>query len=151
MLKNKCPSCRISVPSRRSLFRDHNYDKIIEAIYPDLDAFEESEEKYIAEINRKRNVNNAFTAAATQGIKEQHEERKKRKRQKKDGGTASVQARTTSRRSGGVRGREPLSGDNQASFILLKHPDEVLPGLDGGSFLTSSDKLSVSYMQKYIR
>jgi len=75
--KKECPACRMHVPSRRSLRRDENYDAFISKIYPDLDAFEDDEGKYIANINQTQNVKNAFTESVQLGIKAQEESRKK--------------------------------------------------------------------------
>ncbi|KAH8063459.1 hypothetical protein JL722_2629 [Aureococcus anophagefferens] len=52
--KNECPSCRIHVPSRRSLRPDPNFDALISKIYPDLGAFERYEERMIAAFNKQR-------------------------------------------------------------------------------------------------
>ena len=35
--RKECPSCRIHVPSRRSLRYDTNFDAVISKIYPNLD------------------------------------------------------------------------------------------------------------------
>lgn len=56
----ECPSCRVHIPSRRSLRRDTSYDMIMEAIYGDIESLEEREAKEIAEYNRKNNMNNNF-------------------------------------------------------------------------------------------
>ena len=42
--KHECPSCRIKVPSRRSLKRDAAFDALIATVYPDLDAYERGDE-----------------------------------------------------------------------------------------------------------
>ncbi|KOM31018.1 hypothetical protein LR48_Vigan01g057300 [Vigna angularis] len=38
---NECPICRVHVPSRRSLREDPNFDKLIAALVPDIDKYEE--------------------------------------------------------------------------------------------------------------
>ena len=52
--KHECPSCRVRVPSRRSLKRDAAFDALIATVYPDLDAFERSEEAETRAFNDKR-------------------------------------------------------------------------------------------------
>ena len=42
--KHECPSCRVKVPSRRSLKRDAAFDALIATVYPDLDAYERGDE-----------------------------------------------------------------------------------------------------------
>ena len=52
--KHECPSCRMRVPSRRSLRPDPSFDALIASVYPDLAAFEAYEEAAIAAFNEKR-------------------------------------------------------------------------------------------------
>ena len=59
--KNECPSCRIHIPSKRSLRRDTNFDELIAKIYPDLDKFQADQEELIEADNRSRYSNNALT------------------------------------------------------------------------------------------
>lgn len=72
----ECPSCRIHIPSKRSLRRDDNFDALIGKIYPDLAAFERDEAKLIEEINRSRHYNNAFTESAKVGAQNQEKIRR---------------------------------------------------------------------------
>lgn len=57
----ECPSCRVHIPSRRSLRPDTTYDTIMEAIYGDINVLEAREAKEIAEFNRKNNMNNSYS------------------------------------------------------------------------------------------
>lgn len=76
-LRNKeCPSCRIHIPSKRSLRRDKNFDALIRKIYPDLAEFERNEARLIEEINRSRHFNNAFTESAKIGAQNQEKIRR---------------------------------------------------------------------------
>ncbi len=56
----ECPSCRVHIPSRRSLRPDKAYDSIMESIYGDIEVLEEREAKAIEEFNRKNNMNNSY-------------------------------------------------------------------------------------------
>lgn len=67
----ECPSCRIHIPSKRSLRDDLNFDALIAKIYPDVDEFEEKENHLIEEINRSRHFNNAFTESTKIGVRNQ--------------------------------------------------------------------------------
>jgi hypothetical protein len=69
--KNECPSCRIHIPSKRSLRRDTNFDALIAKIYPNLDEFNEQEEKLIEELNRERHFHNARTTSTKMGVQNQ--------------------------------------------------------------------------------
>lgn len=72
----ECPSCRIHIPSKRSLRRDENFDALIRKIYPDLAKFEREEAKLIEEINRTRHYNNALTESAKAGAENQEKLRR---------------------------------------------------------------------------
>lgn len=71
-ISNKeCPSCRIHIPSKRSLRPDLNFDALIAKIYPDLDEFEKKEDHLIEEINRSRHFHNALTESTKMGVRNQ--------------------------------------------------------------------------------
>ncbi len=57
----ECPSCRVHIPSRRSLRPDRTYDMIMEAMYGDIESLERREEKEIEEFNRRNNMNNSYS------------------------------------------------------------------------------------------
>eukprot|EP00551_Chaetoceros_affinis_P015069 CAMPEP_0203712238 /NCGR_PEP_ID=MMETSP0091-20130426/69936_1 /ASSEMBLY_ACC=CAM_ASM_001089 /TAXON_ID=426623 /ORGANISM="Chaetoceros affinis, Strain CCMP159" /LENGTH=136 /DNA_ID=CAMNT_0050590209 /DNA_START=274 /DNA_END=684 /DNA_ORIENTATION=- len=57
----ECPSCRVHIPSRRSLRPDKNYDTIMEGIYGDIEVLEAREAKEIKEFNRRNNMNNNYS------------------------------------------------------------------------------------------
>lgn len=57
----ECPSCRVHIPSRRSLRPDRTYDTIMESMYGDIQRLEEREEKQIEEYNKKNNMNNSYS------------------------------------------------------------------------------------------
>jgi E3 ubiquitin-protein ligase RNF1/2 len=57
----ECPSCRVHIPSRRSLRPDTTYDTIMEGIYGDIESLEAREAKDIEEFNKKNNMNNSYS------------------------------------------------------------------------------------------
>ena len=57
----ECPSCRVHIPSRRSLRPDTTYDTIMEAMYGDIDNLEAREAAEIAKFNRRNNMNNSYS------------------------------------------------------------------------------------------
>ena len=69
--KKECPSCRINIPSRRSLRPDPNFDKLIEDLYGDIDALEKHEEEEIATLNKTKNMNNAYAESRKLGVMKQ--------------------------------------------------------------------------------
>jgi len=66
--RKECPSCRIHIPSRRSLRADPAFDLLIENIYGDINSFEEQEEKNIETLNKQTNMNNAQTESRKRAI-----------------------------------------------------------------------------------
>ena len=57
----ECPSCRVHIPSRRSLRPDRTYDSIMEGIYGDIETLEDKEAKQIEDFNRRNNMNNTYS------------------------------------------------------------------------------------------
>ncbi len=57
----ECPSCRVHIPSRRSLRPDRNYDTIMEGMYGDIEVLEAREAKEIEDFNRRNNMNNSYS------------------------------------------------------------------------------------------
>lgn len=57
----ECPSCRVHIPSRRSLRPDTTYDSIMEGMYGNIEMLENREAKEIEEFNRKNNMNNSYS------------------------------------------------------------------------------------------
>ena len=48
--KKECPTCRAKCQSQRNLRPDKSFDKIIQALYPDLEAYEQTEQSVIDEV-----------------------------------------------------------------------------------------------------
>ncbi|KAL6068660.1 E3 ubiquitin-protein ligase RING2 [Balamuthia mandrillaris] len=68
--KKECPTCRVHCSSRRHLRPDPNFDKLIAAIYPNLDEYEAQEASFIEDINKSLN-RKALTDSVERGIKRQ--------------------------------------------------------------------------------
>mmetsp|Transcript_18175 Transcript_18175/g.22892 ORF Transcript_18175/g.22892 Transcript_18175/m.22892 type:complete len:204 (-) Transcript_18175:163-774(-) len=73
----ECPSCRVHIPSRRSLRPDKNYDTIMEGIYGDIEVLEAREAKEIKEFNRRNNMNNNYSQSQRVKKLQQTSQRKK--------------------------------------------------------------------------
>lgn len=69
--KKECPSCRIHIPTRRSLRPDPTFDTLIQKIYGDLEELEEKVEKEIERMNKLKNMNNAYSESRKRGIMQQ--------------------------------------------------------------------------------
>ena len=75
--KKECPSCRVHIPSRRSLRPDLNYDAVMKKLFGDIEKLEMNEMKEIQIWNRRNNMNNAYTERRTLEIEKQAKLRKK--------------------------------------------------------------------------
>jgi len=71
--KKECPSCRVHIPSRRSLRPDISFDDVIGKVYGvnDVEAMEEEKALEIETLNRERNMNNAYAESRQLGIMQQ--------------------------------------------------------------------------------
>lgn len=133
--KNECPSCRIHVPSRRSLRPDPNFDALIAKIYPDLHAFERYEEKMIQQFNKSR--------AELQVVRPP-----KRPRPPPRAPPQTTTATPKRARPAPERRAKPQA--NTVNFVLRVHPHET--GVKGlaREYLSTSDQLKVMHLKKFL-
>lgn len=93
---NECPACRIHCASRRSLRDDQVFDRLIEAIYPDAQKYEE-EEMLFHEEDKTRNEQ--IKASIAQVSRLQLEASNRRRRLEKDtDGISPIRAPRSCRR-----------------------------------------------------
>ncbi|KAJ8532109.1 hypothetical protein K7X08_012032 [Anisodus acutangulus] len=116
---NECPACRIHCASRRSLRDDPGFDTLIEAIYPDVEKYEEEELVFLEE---ERAFNEQIQSTIAKISQRQSEALIKRRKGGKDITVASSAQRTSrnyhnaySRRKRNSQGTEPeLSDPNES-------------------------------------
>ncbi|CAI5730126.1 unnamed protein product [Peronospora destructor] len=119
--KRECPSCRIHIPSKRSLRPDTNFDAFIAKVHPNLAEFERHEDQIIQQVNRARLSNNAFTESTRMGLSNQAAARHNGSRKK-------AQNTTSSRLSSPVNGSNgilPLVGEKRSSPDSVSHSDNI--------------------------
>jgi len=75
--KKECPSCRIHIPSRRSLRPDPDFDALIRNILGDLNVLAEQERQ---QAQRAMDRNKAFSASRKRGMLQQANQRSVKKR-----------------------------------------------------------------------
>lgn len=157
--RKECPSCRIHVPSRRSLRYDTNFDAVISKIYPNLDEYEENEEKMISDFNKARNLNNAFTQSCRQGMQNQLQHRRKKARPLEEArpgaksATAQAKAKRRATDSDSAPSKRHHHGEepkNLVNFILRKHPTEERVEDLERQYLRTHEQLKVVHMKKYL-
>ncbi|KAG7400635.1 E3 ubiquitin-protein ligase RING2 [Phytophthora boehmeriae] len=111
--KRECPSCRIHIPSKRSLRPDTNFDALISKIHPNLAEFERNEDRIIEQLNRSKHFNNAYTESTRMGVLSQAASRRNAGRKKSvEGSAASSRAASP---SDGSNGSSPPVGEKRAS------------------------------------
>uniref|UniRef100_A0A7S4UPT0 RING-type domain-containing protein n=2 Tax=Guillardia theta TaxID=55529 RepID=A0A7S4UPT0_GUITH len=103
--QKECPKCRVKVSSRRALRADPQFDKLIQAFYPDIDAYEEKEEEFISKVNAESHT---IAAAVEEGLRRQSQAASGRSKDKDterssgnyvaSGAASSSQNRSTSQR-----------------------------------------------------
>ncbi|TDH70478.1 hypothetical protein CCR75_000369 [Bremia lactucae] len=114
--KRECPSCRIHIPSKRSLRPDANFDALIRKIHPNLAEFERNEHQIIAQLNRSRHFNNAYTEGTRMGVISQAATRRQRRKT-----VESTTSASSSRPSSPSHTASPPVGDKRSS------PDDGSP------------------------
>jgi len=93
----QCPSCRIHIPSKRSLRPDPAFDDLISSIYGDITKFEEVEQKAIETSNMKKLSDNSYSNSTANVMRIQRE---KRRSLEKSLSPSSSMSLTWPRRSG---------------------------------------------------
>lgn len=114
---NECPACRIHCASRRSLRDDPGFDTLIEAIYPDVEKYEEEELVFLDE---ERALNKQIQASIAEISQRQSEALIKRRKGAKDLASPSPQRtprsyHAYSRRKRNSQGTEPERSDPNES------------------------------------
>ena len=160
--KNECPSCRIHVPSRRSLRPDPNFDALIARIYPDIDAFERYEERCIAAFhkNRPKTVGvpvqqrpvprRSFSSPRAPRTTTPSAPPSSRPAPATTGTKRTAPQRSSS--SSIKRGRPAVSQapPTTVNFVLRVHPNETgVSGLER-EYLETSDQLKVQHLKKFL-
>ncbi|CAI5701504.1 unnamed protein product [Peronospora effusa] len=115
--KRECPSCRIHIPSKRSLRSDANFDAFIAKVHPNLAEFERQEDQIIQQVNRARLLNTAYTESTRMGLSNQAAARRNGYRKKAENTTSS-------------RPSSPVNGSNENSPIIgekRSSPDSESP------------------------
>ena len=138
--KNECPSCRIHVPSRRSLRPDPNFDALIASIYPDRAAFERYEERVMTAFNEQRR-------AASSTVGDRRAIAQSRKRHAPPRAAPRPRAHKPAATAATAAAAPPA---NVVNFVLRVHPHET--GVAGLSreYLSTSDQLKVSHLKKFL-
>ncbi|GMF43077.1 unnamed protein product [Phytophthora fragariaefolia] len=111
--KRECPSCRIHIPSKRSLRPDANFDALIRKIHPNLAEFERNEDQIIEQLNRSRHFNNAYTESTRMGVLSQAASRRNGGRKRAEGTASAPSSRPSS--PNGSTGTSPPVGEKRGS------------------------------------
>ncbi|KAF4325097.1 hypothetical protein JM18_000605 [Phytophthora kernoviae] len=170
--KRECPSCRIHIPSKRSLRPDTNFDALITKIHPNLAEFERNEDRIIEQLNRSKHFNNAYTESTRMGVLSQAASRRNVRWKEEVGGGINVRVRIFITYSVPVERIERIVAFNESSrkkprvatstlststvtdrvnLRVLLHQEEQphAPKLQRTLFTTSS-KLKIRHLKKHL-
>ena len=75
--KKECPTCRVHIPSKRSVRPDPAFDQLLQSIYGDVEKVEQYEEEKTLRLNKEKNINNFTDQSRKMGIRLQSKQRKK--------------------------------------------------------------------------
>ncbi|CAH0481991.1 unnamed protein product [Peronospora belbahrii] len=166
--KRECPSCRIHIPSKRSLRPDVTFDAFIAKVHPNLAEFERHEDHIIQQVNRARLYNHqqqtqqhcmglGFTQA---GASRRNDWRKNpenttlsRPSSPLNGSSEDETARKKPRIVASTMTSSSLKSDmiDRVNLRVLLHEDEQpqAPKLERTLFTTSS-KLKIRHLKKHL-
>jgi Uncharacterized conserved protein, contains RING Zn-finger len=152
--KKECPSCRVHIPSRRSLRPDLNYDEIMKKMFGDVDALENREAKQIETWNKNNNMNNASVQKRKFEISRQAQLRKKIHGSKNRGNNSTLNgAEEKSDMSLGtvIRGGIiNLEESKLVDFILRRHPQEKFVERLHRECIRTSEEITVGHLKKFL-
>ena len=140
--KKECPSCRIHIPSRRSLRPDTNFDNLLASIYGDVQELEQIEEKKIELVNKRKYMNNAYAESRARGIMQQAT---RRGNKKPNLGKFGNQLKPKS--SSG----EKVSESQLINFVLRRHPQERLVCRLQREYLRTSSDITILSLKKFLK
>ncbi|RLN71487.1 hypothetical protein BBJ28_00023640 [Nothophytophthora sp. Chile5] len=154
--QRQCPSCRIHIPSKRSLRPDRNFDELVRKIHPNLAEFERNENQIIERLNRSRHFNNAYTESTRMGVLNQAATRRnvrqiKGRQQQEDLGTTTEDESVRKKaRVAPTDASKSLVTDRVTLRVLLHDEEQSnAPKLDRTLFTTSS-KLKIRHLKKHL-
>lgn len=148
--KKECPTCRIHIPSRRSLRPDPNFDKLIQKIYGNIDALEKVEEREIETLNKLKNMNNAYAESCKLGIMQQAISRKKTNNKGMVFKPNNKQLSGNKRKQTGPPIIHDLEESPLVDFILRRHPQEVLVDRLKREYIRTSGDITVLQLKHFL-
>ncbi|CAI5724282.1 unnamed protein product [Hyaloperonospora brassicae] len=134
--KRECPSCRIHIPSKRSLRPDATFDAFIATVHPNLEAFERHEDEIIQQVNRARRCHASQSSSV-------HDEQASAMSH----GTAGAAGHGTRRQSGRIHGEQaatlsrsssPVRGEGRVVGEKRHSPGTGSPRANGSSSTTAA-------------
>ena len=78
MGKRECPTCRIHIPSKRSVRPDPGFDQLLKSVYGDVQELELYEEEKTLRLNKEKNMNNVTSESRKLGIRKQSRQQQKK-------------------------------------------------------------------------
>jgi len=148
--KKECPSCRIHIPSRRSLRPDPNFDNIIQNIYGDIEALEDFEEKKIENLNKAKNMNNAYSESRKRGIMQQAIHRRKKTSSSFPSTIISPSANNPVDRSTSLSEAVEEAIAPSIDFVLRRHPQETLVDCLNREYIRTSSSITIKHIKTFL-
>mmetsp|Transcript_17941 Transcript_17941/g.40706 ORF Transcript_17941/g.40706 Transcript_17941/m.40706 type:complete len:492 (-) Transcript_17941:139-1614(-) len=138
--QKECPKCRVKVSSRRALRPDPQFDKLIQAFYPDIDAYEEKEEEFISKVNAESHT---IAAAVEEGLRRQSQAASGRSKDRDTDRSSSayVPSSASSSQNRSASHREKLPGQAEGEEEGRKVKGDKAGG-SGAKKVSSSGKSS---------
>ena len=135
--KKECPSCRIHIPSRRSLRPDPEFDALIRNILGDLDVLNQQEEE---QAQKARDLHKAFRAKRKRGMSPTAQQQQQQQSQQRGQQPSTNHARVSTQQQqqttnlprpafaslAGMRVQHPcLDKNDSPQEILSGHPEKI--------------------------
>lgn len=154
--KKECPSCRVKIPSRRSLRPDKDYDKLLQSMFGDINKLEKYEQDEIETWNKNNMLNNSYAKRRKIEISKQAELRRNGGNRKSPTPMATLSIDPEEKEESksfdetiptGIRG---LSKSSLVDFVLRKHPQEQDLRRLHRELLRTSNEITIGHLKKFL-
>ncbi|PRP78457.1 hypothetical protein PROFUN_13690 [Planoprotostelium fungivorum] len=171
--RKECPACRVKCISRRQLRADPRFDRIISAVYSDLDSFEATQDQATEEIAKNAisiGSKSILLQSMEEGKKRQALARKQSQKRKSFEDEESPQKRDNSRSkkkttptketnsnsnnrpntTAQVSKRQRAEENEEAQCILLLHPNERELTQIQNRYIRTSKMITMKHLSKFM-
>jgi len=145
----ECPSCRIHIPSRRSLRADKDFDELLQSILGDVNKQWEKMGEILEKVNKEKYMNNSNITSRKRAIAEQS------RNSKRSGSSQATSVASPALTDVNNANRNVSTTVSHESvlirFVLRRHPQEMLIDRLHREYLRTSKDITMKHLSKFLK